>query len=277
MTRAARQDRNAGIDLRGEKRSNATHASTTDPEVRLYKKSPGAGTMLCFMGHMLMENRSGLIVQTDLTQADGKAERRAALDMIHRHSTPRRLDVYVDPHPQRRQGLRQRRLRRRSPAGLRDPACRPKGRGTRPSTGAPPVIPAVPPRRSAARRSRSPAAGPGPWAAGPRPSIAASSGFAPGSPSPWPPATSPDCRDCWPRDRGNEHELAIPPGHSSSRQTRQIGKTVQLPDFFSRLLEDLQILVAVHASVSNHFNQDQDRSLSKRRHLKTNRAAALIE
>jgi len=54
MTRAARQDRNAGIDFQGEKRSNATHASTTDPEARLYKKSPSAGAMLCFMGHMLM-------------------------------------------------------------------------------------------------------------------------------------------------------------------------------------------------------------------------------
>ena len=52
----------------------------------VYKKSPGTGAMLCFIGHALMENRSGLIVQGDLTQADGHAERRAALDMIHRHS-----------------------------------------------------------------------------------------------------------------------------------------------------------------------------------------------
>jgi IS5 family transposase len=74
------------VDFRGEKRSNATHASTTDPDARLYKKSPGAGAVLCFMGHALMENRSGLIVQGDLTRADGHAERRAALDMIHAHS-----------------------------------------------------------------------------------------------------------------------------------------------------------------------------------------------
>ena len=86
MTRPARQDPNAGVDFRGERRSNATHASTTNPAARLYKKSPGTGAILCFMGHTLMENRSGLIVQADLTRADGHAERRAALSMIHRHS-----------------------------------------------------------------------------------------------------------------------------------------------------------------------------------------------
>jgi transposase len=98
MTRPARRDRNAEVDFRGERRSNATHASTTDPEARLYKKSPGAGAILCFMGHTLMENRSGLIVQADLTQADGHAERRAALAMIHRHApgSTRRLTLGAD-------------------------------------------------------------------------------------------------------------------------------------------------------------------------------------
>ena len=98
MSRPTRQSRNADIDFRGEKRSNATHASTTDPDARLYKKSPGTGAMLCFMGHALMENRSGLIVQGDLTQADGHAERRAALDMIHRHSpgSTRQLTLGAD-------------------------------------------------------------------------------------------------------------------------------------------------------------------------------------
>ena len=77
---------------------NTTHASTTDPDARLYKKSPGTGAMLCFIGHALMENRSGLIVQGDLTQADGHAERRAAMDMIHRHSpgSTRRLTLGAD-------------------------------------------------------------------------------------------------------------------------------------------------------------------------------------
>lgn len=97
-SRQNRQSRNAEVDFRGEKRSNATHASTTDPDARLYKKSPGTGAMLCFIGHALMENRSGLIVQGDLTQADGHAERRAALGMIHRHSpgSTRQLTLGAD-------------------------------------------------------------------------------------------------------------------------------------------------------------------------------------
>jgi len=98
MPRNSRRHRNAEVDFRGEKRSNATHASTTDPDARLYKKSPGTGAMLCFMGHALMENRNGLIVQGDLTRADGYAERKAALDMIHRQSpgSTRRLTLGAD-------------------------------------------------------------------------------------------------------------------------------------------------------------------------------------
>jgi hypothetical protein len=98
MPRNSPRQRNAEVDFKGEKRSNATHASTTDPDARLYKKSPGTGAMLCFIGHALMENRNGLIVQGDLTQADGHAERKAALDMAHRHSpgSTRRLTLGAD-------------------------------------------------------------------------------------------------------------------------------------------------------------------------------------
>ena len=98
MTRPVHHNRNAEVDFRGEKRSNATHASTTDPDARLFKKSAGTGAVLCFMGHPLMENRNGLIVQADLTRADGHAERRAAIDMIHRHSpgSTRRLTLGAD-------------------------------------------------------------------------------------------------------------------------------------------------------------------------------------
>jgi hypothetical protein len=98
MTSAKPKGRNAEVDFRGQKRSNATHASVTDPEARLYRKSPGTGASLCFIGHTLMENRNGLIVQTEMTQADGHAERRAALAMIHRHSpgSTRRLTLAAD-------------------------------------------------------------------------------------------------------------------------------------------------------------------------------------
>jgi len=74
--------RNAPTDFRGEKRSNQTHRSTTDPDARLYRKGPGMEAKLCFIGHGLMENRSGLIVDARLTRVSGHAERLAALDMI---------------------------------------------------------------------------------------------------------------------------------------------------------------------------------------------------
>jgi hypothetical protein len=98
MPRQTHRNRNAEVDFKGEKRTNATHASVTDPDARLYKKSPGTGAALCFMGHALMENRHGFVVQGDLTQADGHAERRAALNMIHRHSpgSTRRLTLGAD-------------------------------------------------------------------------------------------------------------------------------------------------------------------------------------
>jgi len=76
--------RNAPADFKGEKRSNETHRSTTDPDARLYRKGPGMEAKLCFIGHALMENRSGLIVDTRLTRVSGHAERLAALDMIER-------------------------------------------------------------------------------------------------------------------------------------------------------------------------------------------------
>jgi transposase len=74
--------RNAPADFKGEKRSNETHASTTDPDARLYRKGPGMEAKLCYIGHGLMENRSGLIVDARLTLVSGHAERLAALDMI---------------------------------------------------------------------------------------------------------------------------------------------------------------------------------------------------
>jgi transposase len=74
--------RNALVDFKGEKRRNETHRSTTDPDAKLYRKGPGMEAKLCFIGHALMENRSGLIVDTRLTRVSGHAERLAALDMV---------------------------------------------------------------------------------------------------------------------------------------------------------------------------------------------------
>lgn len=70
------------MDFRGEPRSNETHASTSDPDARLYKKAAGQAAKLCHMGHVLMENRNGLVVDTSLTKATGTAEREAAIAMV---------------------------------------------------------------------------------------------------------------------------------------------------------------------------------------------------
>ncbi len=63
--------RNTEADFHGQKRSNEAHASITDPETRLYRKGRGKEAKLCFMGHGLMENRHGLLVDACLTLADG--------------------------------------------------------------------------------------------------------------------------------------------------------------------------------------------------------------
>jgi transposase len=74
--------RNGERDFRGERRSNETHTSTTDPDARLYRKARGQASKLCYMGHLLMENRNGLVVDTETTHATGTAEREAAEAMI---------------------------------------------------------------------------------------------------------------------------------------------------------------------------------------------------
>lgn len=76
--------KNPDVDYRGEKRSNQTHASRTDPQALLARKGPGKETRLSYAGHVLMENRHGLIVDIELTQATGTAEREAALRMLDR-------------------------------------------------------------------------------------------------------------------------------------------------------------------------------------------------
>ena len=73
---------NADVDFRGAPRSNATHESTTDSAARLFKKAKGQEAKLCYLGHVLMENRHGLVVDTRVTHATGTAERDAAAEMI---------------------------------------------------------------------------------------------------------------------------------------------------------------------------------------------------
>ena len=73
---------NPSVDFHGERRSNATHQSTTDPQARLARKGAGKEAKLCYAGHVEMDNRHGLVVNTRLTQATGTAEPAAALAMV---------------------------------------------------------------------------------------------------------------------------------------------------------------------------------------------------
>ena len=90
--------RNPDVDFHGERRSNTSHRSTTDPEARLAPKGRGKGARLCYAGHSLTENRNGLIVECELTQASGTAEREAGLRLLAKERARRRgrLSVGAD-------------------------------------------------------------------------------------------------------------------------------------------------------------------------------------
>ncbi|MFL6726678.1 MAG: IS5 family transposase [Sphingomicrobium sp.] len=88
--------RNGERNFHKEKRSNETHASITDPDARLYRKADGRESRLCFMGHVLMENRHALAVAAALTHATGTAEREAALAMLDRRRPRRRITLGAD-------------------------------------------------------------------------------------------------------------------------------------------------------------------------------------
>jgi transposase len=88
--------KNPTIDFHGQRRTNETHVSTTDPAARLARKADGQATKLAYAGHVLMENRSGLIVDIVLSHADGRAERAAALAMLDRQERPRRITLGAD-------------------------------------------------------------------------------------------------------------------------------------------------------------------------------------
>ena len=87
---------NPTVNFHGEKRSNQTHESTTDPDARLYRKGRGKESRLSYMGHALMENRHGLVVDTRLTVATGRAEREAALEMVSGVSRRKRITLGAD-------------------------------------------------------------------------------------------------------------------------------------------------------------------------------------
>jgi transposase len=89
-------EKNPEVDFRGERRVNATHGSTTDPEARLARKGAGKEAKLCFAGHVLMENRTGLVVDVAVSRATGTAERETALGMLEKVPGSQRITVGAD-------------------------------------------------------------------------------------------------------------------------------------------------------------------------------------
>jgi len=87
---------NPTIDFHGEQRSNATHQSTTDPEARLARKGAGKEAKLSYAGHVLMENRNGIAVNGQVTQADGRAEPQAAIAMVEEIPGQQRVTLGAD-------------------------------------------------------------------------------------------------------------------------------------------------------------------------------------
>lgn len=87
---------NPTVDFHGERRSNATHQSTTDPEARLARKGPGKEAKLSYAGHVLMENRNGMAVNGCVTQAEGRAEPQAALAMVEEIPGEHRVTLGAD-------------------------------------------------------------------------------------------------------------------------------------------------------------------------------------
>ena len=145
--------RNAEADFHGEKRSNATHQSSTDPQARLYRKGQGQEAKLCYLGHALMDNCHGLIVDTRTTEAGGRAEREAGLATSSASRTaPRSSHANRTHHRPRPEPLR-------SPRRLREDARRRRPRLPAPDRqhlAAPERFPHQPDRQAHLRRRRRP-------------------------------------------------------------------------------------------------------------------------
>jgi transposase len=180
--------RNGTRDFRGEKLSNETHASTSEPDARLYKKAVNQSAKLCHMGHLLMENRHGLIVETTMTLATGSAEREAAASLVEALGKQDGITLGAD------KGY--------DDSGFIAEMARlgvvPHARGAAPrSTTRPPRSRAIRRASSAANGLRRHSAGSRRLACCARPGIGERSGWAGCLPSSRPPMTWSGCRNCW--------------------------------------------------------------------------------
>ncbi len=106
---------NPTVDFHKEKRTNETHQSTTDPDARLARKGKGKEAKLSYAGHVLMENRNGLVVNVRLTQATGTAEREAAVEMVDDIPGPKQVTVGADKNYDAEAMVQQLRERKATP------------------------------------------------------------------------------------------------------------------------------------------------------------------
>lgn len=90
------QGRNPHVDFRGKSRKNDTHESSTDPDARLYRKGHGQESKLCYLGHVVIENRHGLVVDCEVTHADGYGERDAGRELMGRITRKPRVTLGAD-------------------------------------------------------------------------------------------------------------------------------------------------------------------------------------
>src|SRR5436190_4672145 len=106
---------NPTVNFHGEKRSNDTHESTTDPDARLARKSGGHEAKLAYCGNVMIENRNGLVVDTELLQCNGTAERDAAVRMVNRAEGSGRITVAADKGYDTKEFVRQMRAVKATP------------------------------------------------------------------------------------------------------------------------------------------------------------------
>ncbi len=148
--------RNPWMKWHGEKRTNQTHWSPTDPEAKLFRKGKNQGAKLYYMGHVLMDHREGLVVDVEVTEANGFAEREAALVMLDRHPSQQQRTVAADKGYDTADFVAECRKRRVTPHVAMNVS---QQRETRRSMHARPGMPVTLPARGCASGSRSASAG----------------------------------------------------------------------------------------------------------------------
>lgn len=182
--------RNGERDFHGEKRRNETHASTTEPEAKLYKKGKGKEAKLSYIGNVMTENRNGFVVEAELRPVSGSVEREAAAAMILRHLPgAQRITVGADKAFDTTDFVADMRALNVTPHVAQNTT------GRRSAIDGRTAMPATRQASRSVSESRSRSAGARPSAAWPAPCYAASRSWTSSSSGRWPPTISSGCQD----------------------------------------------------------------------------------